>query len=230
MAVPRQMTAHTLEAPKGWFRPAAVDYTAPFDATDLATIRAAGWEAWAGRCVHVDPTSGGFKLGATLSESYFMPMWLFPNSDDPDVENPGPAAATEPHTWVAAGPSAGGHLTALVAIGAYELATTEFDATQTYNINQLLYSATGTTAATSGVMTNQGVGGAVYPAVQAVGMVSRGRASWTAATRTYGADPNQPAQQMYPSSPENAHREQELFFWPILALGLNGTTEPTWAT
>lgn len=213
MPVPRQMTAHTLEAPKGWPSPHAVDYAAPFDSTDLATLRAAGHEVYAGRCVHVENT-GALKYGCTGRQ---MPMFVFQNSDDPDVENPGGTPSTDPHVWIAVAPT--GVLNCLVAKGAYELATTEFDATQNYDVNELLYAATGTTNATSGVLTNAGIGGEDWPAVAAVGVVSRGR---TAA----GASD---AQAIYPATGENSHREDELFFWPEYLPGMNLLTEPTWA-
>ncbi len=209
----RQMTAHTLETPKGWPQPAAVDYTAPFNATDLATIRAAGWEVYAGRCVHVE-ADGSLKLGVTGRQ---MPMWVFQNTDDPDVQNYGGSVSTDPHAWVAVQPS--GCLNCMVAKGAYELATTEFDTTQNYTINDLLYSATGTTKATSGVLTNQGISGSYWPKVAAVGVVSRGR---TAASAV-------PAYQIYPKKTANAHRVEELFFWPQYLPGMNGLSEPTWA-
>jgi hypothetical protein len=207
------MTAHTLEAPKGWPSPSAVDYTAPFDATDLATLRAAGNEVWAGRCVHIE-NDGALKYGVTGRQ---MPLFVFQNSDDPDVENPGGSASTDPHVWIAVAPT--GNLNCFVAAGAYELATTEFDDTQAYNPNDLLYAATGTTNATSGVLTNAGIGGAFWPAIAGVGVVSRGRTAAGVIS----------ANTIYPAKGENSHRVQELFFWPEYLPGMNGLTEPTWA-
>ena len=200
MPVPRQMTAHTLEAPKGWPSPHAVDYQAAFDATQLGAI--SGNVAFAGRCVHV-ANDGEFEFGVTGRQ---MPMFLFQNSDDPDVENPGGDPATVAGAWIAIAPT--GKINAFVAAGAYELASTEFDATQTYNPNDVLYAATGTTLATAGVLTNQGIGGAFWPAVAGVGVVSRGRSSTSAA---------------------NSHGVAEVHFWPQYLPGMNGLTEPTWA-
>jgi len=213
MPVPRQMTAHTLEAPKGWPSPHAVDYSAPFDATDLATLRAAGNEVYAGRCVSVQ-SDGALKYGVTGRQ---MPLFVWQNSDDPDVENPSGSLATDPHAWAAVAPT--GVMNCLVAAGAYELATTEFVSTLAYVPNELLYAATGTTNATSGVLTNAGIGGAAWPAIAAVGVVSRGRT----AAGVVGA------QTIYPATGNNSHRVAEIFFWPTYLPGMNGLAEPTWA-
>lgn len=207
---PRQMTDHTLETPKGWPSQSGVDYVAKFDATELSTIT--GGVAFAGRCVHV-AADGEFQFGCTARQ---MPIWLLYNSDDPTVKNDGGNPATDPHYW--GGTSSVGWLTGLVAAGAYELATTEFDTTKTYVTNDLLYAATGTTLATAGVMTNAGIGGAFWPAIAAVGVVSRGRTP-TAVN----------AAQQYPKSAENPHRVHDLYFWPEYLPGMNGLAEPTWA-
>lgn len=208
--MPRQMSDHGLEAPKGWPAPHAVDYTAQFDATQLSTI--SGNVAFAGRCVSLG-TDGEFEFGCTARR---MPMWLLQNSDDPDVANSGGSPSTDPHVWVAVAPS--GWMNALVAAGAFELATTEFDTSKTYVTNDLLYAATGTTLATAGVLTNAGISSAFWPAIAAVGVVSRGRTP-TAVN----------AAQQYPAKAENSHRVHELFFWPQYLPGMNGLTEPTWA-
>jgi hypothetical protein len=185
MPVPRQMTAHTLEAPKGWPSPHAVDFQAKFDATALAAV--SGGVIYAGRVVHLN-NSGEFELGVTGTQ---MPLFLFNNSDDPDVENPGGDPSTVAGAWVAIAPT--GKMLALVAKGAYELASTEFLNTVTYNPNDLLYAPTGTTLATSGVLTKTGGSGA-YPGTSAVGVVSRGRTT---------------------ASANNSHGIAELYFWPV---------------
>lgn len=185
MPVPRQMTAHTLEAPKGWPSPHAVDFSTKFDATALGSI--SGGVAYAGRCVHLN-NSGEYEMGVTGTQ---MPMFLFNNSDDYDVENPGGNPASVAGAWVAIAPT--GKMLALVAKGAYELASTEFLNSTTYNPNDLLYAPTGTTLATSGVLTKTGGSGA-YPATSPVGVVSRGRST---------------------SSANNSHGVAELYFWPI---------------
>jgi len=182
MAVPRhlqQMTVHTLEAPKGWPSPYAVDFTTVFDATQLGAIT--GGVAYAGRTVHLN-SSGNYEFGVTNRS---MAMWLFQNSDDPDVENNGGDPATDVGCWQAIAPT--GQLTALVAAGAYELATTEFNAALGYFPNETLTAATGTTLATAGVLTNA----AAVPYTNPVcGVVSRGKQL-------------------------NAHGMYELWFWPV---------------
>jgi len=126
MAVPRQMTAHTLEAKKGWPSPHAVDFSAKF-ATSGTNALIDGYVAFAGSIVSLD-TSGNFVYGVANG---FMPMWLLQNSDDPDVENPGgtllSGASGTSGAWSAVAPT--GVITALPAAGAYELATTEFSGT-----------------------------------------------------------------------------------------------------
>jgi hypothetical protein len=184
------MTEHRLEAPKGWPNPHAVDYAAPMSAAVLAAIT--GGVVYAGRCVHVN-NSGSYELGIT---GYQMPLFLFNNSDDPDVENPGGDPATRPGAWVAIAPT--GNMMALVAAGAYELATTEFITSRTYNPNDSLYAPTGTTLATSGVLTNLTGTAGTYPDETIVGVVSRGRT---------------------PTSARNSHGEHELFFWPVYLPG-----------
>jgi len=184
------MTAHRLEAPKGWPSPHAVDYAAVFDPTDLATIQAAGREVWAGRCVHA--TNTGYKYGVTGMQ---MPMFLFNSSDDPDVSNQGGDPATVAGAWVAVAPT--GKMMALPAKGAYELATTEFDTTATYNLNEPLYSATGTDADDGKLNDTAGDAG-TYPDETIVGIVSRNRT---------------------PTSPANSHGVAELFFWPVFLPG-----------
>lgn len=200
MSTPRFMTDHTLETPKGWPCMSAVDYTAKFDATQLAAIT--GGVAFAGRCVHV-ANDGEFEFGVTGTQ---MPIFLFQNSDDPDVSNYGGNPATRYGAWVPVLPA--GYITGMVAKGAYELSTTEFDSSLTYLPNEMLYAATGTTLATCGVLTNAGIGGAAWPAIAAVGVVSRGRT---------------------PTTANNAHGVAELSFWPEYLPGQNGRTEPTWA-
>ncbi len=195
MASPRQMTAHTLEALKGWPSPHAVDIAAALSVN--ATNN--GLPVYAGRVVHLVATTstpqagfpgsntslngmwGGwqgpqwpmpqFELGvrggpslSTASDyaganapvytvatangvssvasvtvtagapntNYVaggagqcdMPIFLFQNSDDPDVSNPGGNPATDPGAWVAVSPT--GKMMGLVAAGAYELESTEY--------------------------------------------------------------------------------------------------------
>ncbi len=160
----RRMTTHTLNPAKGWPRPSALDFAAKFDATQLATV--SGLVAFAGRCVHLSD-AGRYKFGC---DGRAMPLFIFQNSDDPDVANDGGDATADTGVWVAVAPT--GVIMALVAVGAYELETTEFDSAQTYKPNDTLAAPTGTTLATCGVLTNQ----SATPYTNAVvGVVSRGK-------------------------------------------------------
>lgn len=125
MAAPRQMTAHVLEALKGWPNQAAVDFTSKLSPN--VTIET----VFAGRCVHLN-SAGLFEMGvptaAPNAKKIYMPMWLFATSDDPDIKNDGGitgSEADEPNGWIAVAPT--GEMTGLVAAGAYELQTTEFE-------------------------------------------------------------------------------------------------------
>jgi hypothetical protein len=153
-----QMFDHTLDAVKGWFHMAALDFTAKIsaDETDSAYV-------FAGRVVHLD-NNGDFKLGCTGSQ---MPIFLLQNGNDADVSNAGGGV------WYPINPE--GNITGLVAKGAYELETTEFDTARTYYPNDYLR-CTGSSGATNGKLTNNGVstlvnGGSNPTAI--VGVVSR---------------------------------------------------------
>lgn len=179
MVAPRQMTAHTLEALKGWPSPHAVDFPAKFSATQLAAI--SGNVAFEGRVVHLND-SGEFEFGISGKQ---MALFLLQNSDDSDVENDGGDPATVAGAWVPIAPT--GVMSGLVAAGAFELASTEFDSAQTYAPNDTLTAATGTTLATAGVLTNQS---AVPYTNPVCGVVSRGKRL-------------------------NSHGKYELCFWPV---------------
>jgi len=114
MAAPRQMTANTLNALKGWPQPAAVDFHTEFADTITDVVLA-------GSVVHLN-SSGNYELG--VGTDSVMPLFLFNNSDDPDVVNEGGDPATEKGVWVAISPT--GQAMALVAVGAYELVSTAY--------------------------------------------------------------------------------------------------------
>ena len=133
-----QMFDHTLDAVKGWFHMAALDFTAKLSANEAASAY-----AFAGRVVHLND-DGEFELGCKGSQ---MPIFLLQNNTDSDVSN-------SSSLWYSIGPD--GNLTGLVGKGAYELETTEFDDTQTYLPNQYLRCDT-TSTAVKGALTNQGV-------------------------------------------------------------------------
>lgn len=183
MAVPRQMTAHTLEAPKGWPSPHAVDFAAKLSAN--VTID----PVFSGRVVHLN-ASGEFEMGLpTAVGASHMPIFLFNNSDDPDVENPGGDAATVSGVWVAIAPT--GKMMGLVAAGAYEMESTEFEAEATAGTyapgDPLSATADNTDATTGGRITKNGITAYGDPLC---GVVSRGVLS-------------------------NSHGQNALAFWPV---------------
>jgi hypothetical protein len=116
MAAPRQMTANTLNALKGWPNMNAVDYHAELDSSITDTVLA-------GSVVSLN-SSGNFIQG--VGTTAVMPMFLFSNSDDPDVVNDGGDATTDAGVFIPISPT--GQAMALVAVGAYELVSTAFEA------------------------------------------------------------------------------------------------------
>ena len=165
MPNPRQMFDHTLDAIKGWFQMAALDYTAKLSSNVTVTT------VYAGRCVHLN-ASGEFELGCLGSQ---VPIFLLQNSDDNDVSNTGGT------TWYPIGPT--GTVTGLVALGAYELETTEFDSAYTYAPNDFLRCKSSSNSSTDGgLLTKNGVTtlenstslGAGTNPTAVVGVVSRG--------------------------------------------------------
>jgi hypothetical protein len=158
MAAPRQMTANTLNALKGWPQMNAVDYHAAFD----SSIPSGDLPVLAGSVVSLN-SSGNYILG--VGTTAVMPLFLFNNSDDPDVQNDCGDASTTAGVWIPIAPV--GQALALVAIGAYELVSTAYVA-GSYPPNTPL------TANLSGD-TNPGklVAGTLYSDM-IVGIVSRG--------------------------------------------------------
>jgi hypothetical protein len=130
MTAPRQMIDHTLNALKGWPAPHALDYAAQLS----DAIPEVNLPVLSGQVGRLN-TAGKFELG--LATNVAMPLFAFPNSDDPDIENDGGDPATDAGVFVSVTPS--GKLVFLVATGAYELTSTEFVA-GTYNPNVLLSS------------------------------------------------------------------------------------------
>lgn len=117
MVAPRQMTANTLNALKGWPQMNAVDFHAEFD----ASIPAGDLPVLAGSVLSLN-SSGNYILG--VGTESVMPMFSFNNSDDPDVSNDGGDASTDAGVFIPISPT--GQALALVAIGAYELVSTAF--------------------------------------------------------------------------------------------------------
>jgi len=194
---PGQMFTHTLDGLKGWPRPTALDIDGLISAN--VNIGGTGLVVNSGTCVHVQSTQASglgtgttnnvpiavFEMGANLN---MMPIFLWVGTDGYDVTNPGVPAGTPlsgttsvPPAWVPVRPT--GKVNGLVATGAYELETTEFDTAQTYSPNDLLRSVTSNTDANAGKLTNQDASGGVGFATtakcvryveSAVGVCSRG--------------------------------------------------------
>ena len=159
MANPRQMFDHTLDAIKGWFQMAALDFTAKISANVEVSV-------YAGRCAHVNSV-GEIELVCTGS---MMPIFLLQGGTDNDVSNDGGT------TWYPIGPT--GTITGLVGSGSYELETTEFDSGNTYAPNEYLRCKSSSQSSTdAGLLTNSSTvaaeAGSGNP-TNIVGVVSRG--------------------------------------------------------
>jgi len=181
MTLPRQMTTHTLEAIKGWPSPHAVDFAAKLSANVTFS------PVYAGRVVHLN-AAGEFEMGLPdVSRAGHMAIFLFQNSDDPDVANAGGDPTTDAGVWVPVSPT--GVMMGLPAKGAYELASTEFvpeAIVGTYEPGDCLTAVNdNATAATGGVIYK----GIAYD-VPICGTVSRGVST-------------------------NSHGRSELAFWPV---------------
>jgi hypothetical protein len=207
MPVPSQMFKNTLNPLKGWPSPTALDFVGQLhSAVTISPLPA-------GRCVHVDSITaitagygpgpatgkGGVPLLKTGVVGTQMGLFTFQGSQDFDVSNPSSSTTNASGTindWFAVAPV--GNIMCLVATGAYELETTEFDTAQTYLPNQPLRAVSADTVATAGTgggcLTNQGV---TVGTNAFVGVVSRG---------------------VY----TNAYGVSALAFWPVYDRG-NGT-------
>lgn len=117
---------HALDFLKGWPSPSAVDYDLFKDSGELCS------PVYGGRVVHVDPTSGKYKTGAVGTQ---MPIFLINGETDFDVQN---VSAPAPNGWTAISPT--GKQSGLVAIGGYELQSTEYDPNGTFAPNAPLHS------------------------------------------------------------------------------------------
>jgi hypothetical protein len=141
MAAPRSITAHVLNPMKGWPSQTALDFHAPLASTVLDTVD----PVFSGRVAHLN-ASGEYELGVPNGQGsgkVHMPIFLFPNSDDPDVSNDGGISGTaddDPEGWAAVKRN---NMLGLVAMGGYELETTEFNTTQSYEPGDALQAATG---------------------------------------------------------------------------------------
>lgn len=167
---PSLMFEHALNYLKGYFNPSNVDYVAKLSSN--VTI-----ECYGGRVVHIN-SSGEFETGISATK---MPIFLIQADTDNDVSN---AGTTPSGNFMHQAIAPAGYMSGLVAIGGYELETTEFDSSPNlaYAPNQLLTAITAnTTQATGGVLCNDraGAGGSTGVVRQytdaACGVVSRGQ-------------------------------------------------------
>lgn len=126
--MPTLMTQNTINALKGWPQERPVDYSGVFASSVTSTVPA-------GSVVHLN-SDGEFELG--VGTENVMPMFTFFASDSPHVKNDGGDPDTDKNVWVPVQPN--GKVLALVAIGAYELVSTQFVA-GSYPPNTLLTSA-----------------------------------------------------------------------------------------
>ncbi len=182
---PSLMFEHCLSHPKGWFEPSALDFVAKL--APAVTIQAFG-----GRVVHLN-AAGEFEMGIAGTH---MAIFLLQADTDYDVSNPGVTGAGN-FMHQAIGPT--GAQSGLVATGAYELESTEFDTAPNaaYVPGHLLTAKNSNTVqSTGGVLCNDrnGAGGSAGLVRQytdpACGVVSRGQF-------------------------KNEHNVDVLAFWPI---------------
>jgi hypothetical protein len=141
MGTPRQSFDHTLDAVKGWMpgNMATLDKSAKLSAD--VTID----PVYAGRCAHINDDDR-FEMGVVGTQ---MPIFLFQNSDDLDVQRDTGDDMQ--------GITPSGAMSGWVATGGYEIATTEYDNSQTYHCNDVLRAiASNSNATTGGRLTNAG--------------------------------------------------------------------------
>tara|TARA_R110000851_G_scaffold169887_2_gene316187 strand:+ start:1546 stop:2169 length:624 start_codon:yes stop_codon:yes gene_type:complete len=190
---PRQMTEHSLNAVKGWPSPHAVDYSASFVASGSGGDSGLHdtFVAFSGSVVSLN-AAGKFVYGVANGA---MPMFLFQNSDDPDVANDGGDALVTSGAWTAVAPT--GKMMALPAAGAYELATTEVKGTiANFVPNDLL-----AVVATNGDAGNHADRGKVEEMAWATGAAGVAMRDVVGVVSRVGA--------------ANSHGKDEVSFWPV---------------
>ena len=185
------MTEHSLNALKGWPSPHAIDYSAAFHGLGTDGL-VDGYVAFSGSLVSLN-ASGNLVYGVAAGA---MPMFLFQNSDDPDVANDGGDALVTSGAWTAVAPT--GKMMALPACGSYELATTEFTgAIGDYLPNIPLIADTNAADGDHADRGKVNAGTTIAAAADSadvVGIVSRLRTA---------------------TSPDNSHGKAEVCFWPV---------------
>lgn len=186
--IPAPDFGHMLNPAKGWPQQAALDFQAFISSNVL-------YPMVAGQVGHIN-SGGAIEPGVTGSQ---MGLFLFQGYYDLDVNNQSYAfSATSQQYWTPISPS--GRVMCLPAIGPYELETTEFNQTLTYNCNDLLRAPIGNAALNysdgtySGQLTNAAV---TLNTTACCGCVSRGVFV-------------------------NAYGVQVLAFWPVYVPGTAG--------
>lgn len=155
---------HALDTKKGWFHMASLDLAGKLH-DDVEFELQSGRVAHVAEVTHQDDNGTGG--GGEKPTVYFKPgahqtgpaCFVWAGSNRYDVNNPGETASGR---FVHKAIAPGGNMNTLVAFGALELETTEFDTAQDYTPNQLLTAEQGTDEddeATAGVLTNQRIGG-----------------------------------------------------------------------
>ena len=125
--VPAQMFNHELNAVKGWPSPYGLDKSGPIDPATTGILK--------GMCCSLN-SSGNFIRGCPNGA---MPIFAIPNQSDFDVDSD-------------YGNISGGNLMGLVAVGSFELQTTEYSGTG-FGPNIPLISPATQTSATVGANT-----------------------------------------------------------------------------
>jgi len=180
MTLPGQMFDHMLNPAKGWPSQAALDFTAKISPNVQYDLRP-------GQCCHLNQ-AGELEPGVQLLQ---MGLFIFQGANDLDVNN------QRNDQWTPISPT--GRVVCFVAKGPFELETTEYITTLTYNRNDHLRAPVGNTPAdefVSGVLTNAALGNLYSANMTArVGVVSRGVF-------------------------KNSYGKNVLSFWPIYLPGL----------
>jgi hypothetical protein len=128
--MPRQVFTHMLQGLAGWFDEHAIQFIGKVSASVTYRDADGFLMPWPGTVVHTDPNTAfdpkagaSFLLGAKNSH---MPIYLGQWRQDPDVVNPGDVQ-TDAYGWASIMREV---QSGLVAVGGYEIATTEYDKTQ----------------------------------------------------------------------------------------------------
>jgi hypothetical protein len=175
---PGQAFHHTLQALKGWYQEYALDVEVKLSSN--VNIGSTGTPAVPGLVLHAvsyannsDPYGGTMtgpknvvcEMGCGAADG--VPLFLYSRPTDPDVYNPGVVSGSAAGTadmpadfypvfpGIADSSGTGQLMNAFVALGGYELETTEFDTDQTYTAGNGLRAVTSNTDADAGKVTNQ---------------------------------------------------------------------------